>query len=383
MARAPITTQPAVTETVAPPATVAAKRARRDTTIDVLRGLAILSMMVSHVAEETRLFTITHGLKFVDGAYGFVLFSGLVLGIVHRRLVVRTGALDQTRRKLVKRVWVLYVTHLATLGVALALRAASGRPERLPTLDDLGGVGRGLFDLATLRIQPENYDILAMYVFLLVGALGALALLKHRLVWVLVAASGALYVASQLRHQGIQRASDAWHTYGAPWNLGAWQALFVFGLIAGWYWERELKALPAAAKRAIVAAGVALTAWLIWLAATEPLYGSDLGLSFNKQHGGPVVFLLAVGFFLTAYVALNALHLPERVTAVFEMIGRHSLGSVVVILIGDAFFEMIRFDQGLAKKYAATALVLAGILAVSKIADYRPLIKRFRERYAR
>ncbi|MGE0878022.1 MAG: OpgC domain-containing protein [Acidimicrobiia bacterium] len=357
---------------------VAAKRARRDTTIDLMRGGCILSMLVSHVAEETRAFQLTHPLKFVDGAFGFVLFSGLVLGIVHRRLINRTGSIQQSRQKLTKRVGVLYFTHLITLGAALTMRAASGRPSHLPTFTDLGGFWRAMFDILTLKIQPENYDILAMYIFLLAGAIGVFALLKRGQVWIVAVASLALYVASQLVHQGIQRASYAWHIFGAPWNLGAWQALFVLGLVVGWYWETEIKALPATTKKAIVGVGIALTAALVVLAATKPLYDNGLGLGFDKQHGGPVVFALAIGFFLTAYVALNAMHLPERFTAVFEMVGRHSLGCVVCILVGDAFFEMLKFDQSVAKKYAATVVVLVAMLIVSKLADHRPLLKKLR-----
>ena len=59
--------------------------ARRDPTIDVIRGICIASMVIGHSANGSLLYHLTHGAIWIDAATGFVLLAGLVIGVVQSR----------------------------------------------------------------------------------------------------------------------------------------------------------------------------------------------------------------------------------------------------------------------------------------------------------
>ncbi|MGE3445936.1 MAG: OpgC domain-containing protein [Acidimicrobiia bacterium] len=340
----------------------------RDTAIDAIRGVCIFSMMTGHLAEDSRLYTVTHELRWVDGAYGFVLLSGLVLGIVHNRVIARNG-LHASWRKLSKRVGVIYIAHLATLGVALAIRAGTGRPTELPTISDLGGTARALINILTLKIQPENFDILAMYVFLLALAIPVVWLLHRRLTHVVLACSAAVYVYSQLRPAGLRRASPAFHRFGPPWNIGAWQMLFVVGLVAGWHWQ-AIGHLPRRINRSIVGASILCVAVLVALIRSIPPYHNPDSL-FVKAHGGFVPMLLGTGVFTLAYCVLKTVRLRPSFTAPVELIGRHSLGCVMVILIIDPLAAAVRLDRTVHGRYVSVVSATIVMYVVSILAEKR------------
>src|SRR3954453_10690364 len=64
----------------------------RDPRLDLLRGFCVFAMVVDHVGGASWLYALTGGNRGpVTAAEGFVLPSGLVLGIVSRQRLTRTG----------------------------------------------------------------------------------------------------------------------------------------------------------------------------------------------------------------------------------------------------------------------------------------------------
>src|SRR4051812_42249003 len=59
----------------------------RNRAIDMLRGLCIVSMTTAHLAAGSWPWQVFHVAVLVDGAVGFVLLSGIVLGITQHRNV--------------------------------------------------------------------------------------------------------------------------------------------------------------------------------------------------------------------------------------------------------------------------------------------------------
>ncbi len=60
----------------------------RDLRIDLLRGLAVLAMVIDHLAGPSRLYLLTGGNRFfTSAAEGFIFLSGLSVGLVYRRLL--------------------------------------------------------------------------------------------------------------------------------------------------------------------------------------------------------------------------------------------------------------------------------------------------------
>src|SRR5438105_278654 len=82
--------------------------------IDIMRGLALISMASSHVMhyELTSVIgKIFHSGVWIDGAFFFVALSGVVVGLIHRRIVERAG-LRPSLTKLARRAGFLYVVHV-------------------------------------------------------------------------------------------------------------------------------------------------------------------------------------------------------------------------------------------------------------------------------
>lgn len=62
--------------------------AGRDLRIDLLRGFCVLAMIVDHIAGPSLLYGITGGNRFyTSAAEAFIFISGLVMGLVSRRLI--------------------------------------------------------------------------------------------------------------------------------------------------------------------------------------------------------------------------------------------------------------------------------------------------------
>src|SRR5438552_2273383 len=64
----------------------------RDLRIDLLRGLAVLAMVVDHIAGPSKLYLLTGGNHFyTSAAEAFIFLSGLTVGLVYRRVIERQG----------------------------------------------------------------------------------------------------------------------------------------------------------------------------------------------------------------------------------------------------------------------------------------------------
>src|SRR5512140_3466367 len=101
---------------------------RRDLRLDLLRGCAVLVMVVDHFGGSSWLYLITGNNNFfTSGAEAFVLISGMVVGIVYGAMARRDG-LRVAARKALERALTLY-----KLTIALTLLfAASSDYFQLP-----------------------------------------------------------------------------------------------------------------------------------------------------------------------------------------------------------------------------------------------------------
>src|ERR687885_566562 len=107
-----------------------AQQGRRDLRLDFLRGFAVFAMIVDHLGSASWLYPLTGGNVFfvsrvahaagrvrgapnarptrdVSAAEGFVLISGLLVGIVYGDIVRREG-LKAATLKALARAWSLY-----------------------------------------------------------------------------------------------------------------------------------------------------------------------------------------------------------------------------------------------------------------------------------
>src|SRR5215470_4503850 len=93
----------------------------RDLRIDLLRGMAVLAMIIDHIAGPSRLYLLTGGNRFyTSAAEAFIFLSGLTVGLVYRRVAEQHG-LPTAIRRLLHRAWTLYVLAIGLTLVMLPM----------------------------------------------------------------------------------------------------------------------------------------------------------------------------------------------------------------------------------------------------------------------
>src|SRR6476661_11143490 len=167
----------------------------RDRALDALRGLFILMMISSHISDQTMSYAVLHLPRWFTGAEGFVLLSGVVLGIVHHTRM-RAGEWAATRR-ILQRAGQLYVIHCALTLSLFVARMTTGQPAFVPDVATLGGWPATVVSIATLSAQPRFMDVLPLYVLLLLGAPLVLAAMRRGSSWLVLVASVLSWLYAQ------------------------------------------------------------------------------------------------------------------------------------------------------------------------------------------
>src|SRR5690242_5253717 len=155
----------------------------RDLRIDLLRGLAVLAMVIDHLVGPSKLYLLTSGNRFyTSAAEGFIFLSGLTVGLVYRRIAEQKGLATAIRR-LVERAWTLYVL---TVGLTLVMLPIS----ELLNLPWAAAIREGtplqiVWTIFSLHQTYYLVDVLTLYVLLMLVAPLALFLLCEQRTWVL------------------------------------------------------------------------------------------------------------------------------------------------------------------------------------------------------
>ena len=288
-------------------------------------------MVSLHFANGMLIALPTHAYPFVDGMSAFVLLSGLVLGIVHRRWM-DTHDLDYSYRSLAKRVGVLYVAQLflSLVAVTAGMLLTAREFRMLTVLPHEASLGQQLWWALTLRFLPSGGSILVCYMVLMTLAFAVLPLLARGRWGVVLAVSLAGYALSQT-------VTAEWmviysHPGGGPvQNWLAWQVLFVPAMVVGWHWrdwrvaERLDAVLPALL-------GVTLLVWLVVLAGVYTGAFAQSAELTGKVHLGPIRALAAWLVVTAVYAVFRRLlqWSGHDWFAPLVMVGARSLDSYVI-----------------------------------------------------
>lgn len=307
----------------------------RDLAIDTVRGICIVMMIASHVAATSLLDRLTHPSGWVDGASGFVLLSGLLVGLVQHRVRERSG--DKAGvRKLAKRIGIVYAGHIwLCIAAFLAVAVNVQRADVLPSVEDQGGIAVAVARTLALQINPYYASILSMYVVLMIVALGSVWLLRRKMLGTLT----ALSVASVVFGVFYPTMSALPREYGEPGpiTLASWHGLFTIGLVAGWYWEhprmrsilRSRALLVAAAFGAL--AGVLIPGSMKLIGVGSPAW---MDAFFSKDQMGPGRIVASVVTYYFIYRILSFLLRDSRWRTAFTpltFIGTRSLDSYLIL----------------------------------------------------
>ncbi|PWT81316.1 MAG: hypothetical protein C5B57_10710 [Blastocatellia bacterium] len=329
---------------------------RRDLRIDWLRGLAMTCVIINHSKISSWLSWFSYERFWVvTAAEVFVVLSGIVLGTVYGRKLVHSGWLSVVRG-LSRRALTLYVAFVAvTLSVPLLSLAGidvsslMGQDERSPALvwlfDQRTMTTDAWRDVALMRDGPWAFQIIGLYVWLVVAAVPCLVTL-HFAGWrPLLAVSWSLYVWYCITPHALTKAQ-----FESSFPLLAWQLLFVHGIVIGYHRERLTAFVSRCPKVVSIAIGAAAAAFIVF-ALCNPWVEGPSWLHWSVVSPERFTYLyfnyftltdLRIGRVLNLAVALpigyalltRCWAIARPLGIVLVTLGRQSLGAFVLHVYG-------------------------------------------------
>src|SRR5215467_4628303 len=214
----------------------------RDARIDFLRGLAMICVIVNHSQLSSLLSWVSYERFWVvTGAEVFVVLSGVVLGMVYGRRLNRSGWRPVVAG-LSRRALLLYATFVGvTLSVVLLsacgieVGALTRGDDRFVAwiLDPRGMNAAAWRDLLLMRSGPWAFEIVALYVWLVVAAVPCLFGLRFVGWRPVLAASWIVYLRYRMAPFPLTGAE-----FEKVFPILAWQLLFVHGIAIGYHRDR-------------------------------------------------------------------------------------------------------------------------------------------------
>lgn len=350
------------------------RKNQRDASIDILRGLALITITINHITGFTDRMHMV-GMQFPtltlwgfsSAAEVFFLLSGYLVGAVYFSKV-KDPTIGQFAGKVWPRAGKLYVYNLALFLALLPLCLNSPDLARLSFYSWFIQKGpASLVDFLILYVQPYCLEILVTYMALLAAA-PAFAWLLRLQPLVALAGSIALY---WFAHE------HAWFNVGGGspvgdwrWNFNpaSWQLIFFGALAAGRY-----RLLAAMEKRADgdwrwLVAPVLLFAGLTFLFLAQSWYSFEV-LYQSKIRIGPVRVAHALS---VCWLIMSILWMWPRLQRTWPMrqcavIGSNSLQTFVVSVAlsyaaGFVWIEFLPF-HGAYMALCIGSVVLLGLFA--------------------
>jgi hypothetical protein len=153
---------------------VAQKPKLRDPRLDVFRGLGMFIILIAHIPENNLASWIPARFGYSDAADLFVFCSGMASAFAFASLFEKRGWLLGAAR-IVHRTWQVYWAHIGSFVVIVSIAATMDQlrggdfyvTERLNLAGFFDAGASNLARLATLRLVPDYFDILPMYLVLL------------------------------------------------------------------------------------------------------------------------------------------------------------------------------------------------------------------------
>jgi len=344
---------------------------KRDLRLDLLRGFAVLVMVVDHFGGASWLYLITgNNSFFTSGAEAFVLISGMVVGIVYGGIARRDGLRTAVVRAL-QRAWILYrLTIVMTLTLAylsdfFQLPWAKGVDLRDPVA----------FTLNVIFFRQTYYlaDIPLLYTLLMAFAPMGLWLLRQNHTRLLLIGSFASWVFFQYVNTAqIEIAPIVGNTTFHP---AAWQLIFFWAMAFGYHRNTIYARVSAVPRWPYFIFSAMLFIWLVHLYSTEVkvlvrVYpGIDMAAIvqelFNKSTVAPGRILATIIVFQFAYLLCTLFWKPiwAIVGWFFLPLGQNSLYSYTmhVVIIG-LFYVALPYLPGIQEMGTLNTGLQLGVL---------------------
>jgi hypothetical protein len=369
---------------------------RRDLRIDWLRGLAMTCVIVDHSQMSSLLRWFSYERFWVvTAAEVFVVLSGITLGMVYGHKLVR-GGWAIVVSGLGRRALTLYVAFLAVTLSVLAISLAGLDVHPLTTWDYRSAAwfldprtmnAAAWRDIALMRYGPWVFEIVGLYVWLIVAAAPCLVALHFGGWRPLLAVSWGLYLLYRLSPHPLTNAE-----FESTFPLLAWQLLFVHGLAIGYHRERLsafVTRCPTVVPIAVAGASLAFVgfalsnpstsgpSWLHWNVVSPQLFTylyshyftlTDLGIGRLLN----LAVALPVGYALLTWCWTMA----RPLGIIFITLGQQSLAAFVLHVYGVLLIEHLpQADEFWANTLVQIVLIVS-IAAVLYGAQHVPLRRR-------
>jgi hypothetical protein len=302
---------------------------KRFNEFDVLRGILLLLMSVDHSPSSLRRYT-DQPLGFFTTAECFVFVSAFLAGMLFRKRTEKLG-FAAARSSSIQRAGRIYRAHLVTLAFAFILGSffLPGLPGLRNLLDHYlvnpwAAIGGSL----ALLFRPPLMDILPMYIlfsFLTPAAFGAAQRWGWKMV-LLVSFAAWIIAQTQVRDMLVAEGKDLTFVQLGPFDLFAWQFLWISGLYIGQRFleNRSLLPMPHLLRPLLFLLALAFLFWR-WISIADGPGPITQTWLFDKWHLGP---LRLINFAVTASVTatfLKYLNRWEKPLRPLLLIGRHML----------------------------------------------------------
>lgn len=352
---------------------------KRDLRLDYIRGYCVFMMIVDHVSGPSWLYLITGNNRWViSAAEGFVLISGLVMGIVYRPTYLRLGFEEVTIRAFdrAKSLYLLFVgLTFAMTGMQLALGTPASKAITEPTAWILG----------VITLHQSSYLTDVMLFYTLAVALSPIVFLAFHQgkTFAMLVFSWTVWLVYQI---SPNLADYPWPILNQDaFPLAAWQVLFVSGLAIGYHRdkvEKFIRNLPGGPILPIIGFASLLVV-VLFLDRIDVLLGSMttgrlseiLTELFYKFDVRPGRILGIIAVFPLFYAALTYFWGPIKTLTGWLIIplGQHALDAYsvhifFVVLVG-ALRTRVVLLYGI-PEWANTVLQLLVVLMVYALIKY-------------
>lgn len=325
---------------------------KRDMRLDILRGFAVLVMVVDHFGGSSWLYLITGNNNFfTSGAEAFVVISGMVVGIVYGGIACRDG-LRAAIVKALQRAWTLYKL---TIVMTIAFAAISDI-FRLPWAKD-APIGDPLWFVINVIFLRQTYylaDIPLLYTILMaVTPIGLYLLCKQRTLWLIL---GSLVVWAGFQYVNAEQIMIAPIVGNTTFHPAAWQLLFFWAMAFGYHRQALMQRFQSVPRGLYFLFSAILFVWLLHLYSTEARVLSQIypwidiqsivRELFNKSTVAPGRILATAIVFQFAYLMLTYFWKPFWIIVgwFFLPLGQNSLYSYTmhVVIIG-GFYAILPY----------------------------------------
>lgn len=375
--------------------------------LDGMRGYFLVFMMLNHLTFTGGylLVKFNHGeLGYVQDAQGFIFLSGLLVGMVYSRRMLKESY-EAGARKVRKRAFEIYcyaagsLLLIMLLGLVLSQSSTYWEPWlwNLASHDPFYAVASLL-----LIYQPTYMDILPQYIVYMVVSPPLIWLcVTGRWAWV-VAMSLVVWIATQLGvyfplSRGITAIIDWIHEgrmFRTAFNVLGWQILFMAGLVLGALTatqQIDWKKVFSPERTAFVWAAVALV--LVFMAYrlgfTFKVMPEAMGERFRSlDNRVEFSFVYLVNFMATGYLVtwmiMAGRYSENRIVktlgnglyglfslSFLRLIGRHSLQVYAWHVIVIYLLKGFEFHNGPFTEWTKTIIALLAITSLAIPALYR------------